>query len=57
MYEVAPRLLSKKMTLMNDVFFFFFLIIDHAVWHGQILVPWPGMEPHPPAGEAWSLHR
>ena len=42
-----------QMTLMNA---FFFLIIDHAVWHGQILVPWPGMEPHPSAGEAWSLH-
>ena len=53
-YEAAPCLPSTKMTLRND--FFFFLIIDLAVWHGQILVPWPGMEPHPSAGEAWSLH-
>ena len=36
------------------VFVFFFFFFDHTAWHVEL--PWPGIEPVPPAVEAQSLN-
>ena len=43
-----------KNTISSPIFFFSFIFWPHPVACG-ILVPWPGIEPMPPALEAGSL--
>ena len=42
--------------MLPRVSFIFFIFFGHTVQHAGILVPWPGMEPMPPALGAWHLN-
>ena len=53
------ELIDKKLFQIPQssfISFFFFQFFGCAMWHVGIIVPQPGIEPMPPAVEAWSLN-
>ena len=52
------ELIDKKLFQISPKFFHFFFLkfFGCAMWHVGITVPQPGIEPMPPAVEAWNLN-
>ena len=46
---------EQSASLLNVFFVVLKYLFDHAVQHVLISVPWPGIEPVPPALGVWSL--
>ena len=53
---LSTRMFSTYIIRIKDTYFFLFIYLFGHIAHEEILVPWPRVEPAPPAMEAWSLN-